>query len=257
MCNHDDIEVIESDRVEWRLADGGNRHRYLVVDQLLTWEEAQSIASRIGGHLATATSAAENTFIAAQAGSRSRWIGGLQDKATEEPNVAWRWIAGEPWEFTAWCPDEPNNANGGEDRLMTFAGQWTDLGCPGQCGYRLPSVIEFGDDAYIRSLDCNDNEILDGCELDAGSASNCNGNGVIDLCDLARGAVDCNANGVIDSASLSRAHRPISMRTACSTNAQAKRWSAAWASRTSRLRSTRSPRTPRSASRRARWSRST
>lgn len=202
-CDHDEAELLASGLVEWRVADGGNGHRYLVIDQLLSWEAAQLFATSLGGHLATATSAAENAFVAAQAGSRSCWIGGLQDEATGEPDLAWRWVTGEPWNFTAWYPGEPNDVSGGEDRLMIFAGQWTDLGCPGQCDYRLPSIIEFSDATYIRSLDCNDNDILDGCELDAGTASDCNGNGVIDSCDIASGStIDCNANGIPDTCDL-------------------------------------------------------
>ncbi len=47
--------------------------------------------------------------------------------------------------------------------------------------------------------DCNDNGLLDHCEIAGGLADDCNGNGVPDDCELDGGmAADCNENGLID-----------------------------------------------------------
>ena len=46
--------------------------------------------------------------------------------------------------------------------------------------------------------DCNDNNLLDSCEIEQGIAEDCDGNGVPDPCDLAAGDADCNGNGIID-----------------------------------------------------------
>jgi hypothetical protein len=168
----------------------------------MTWDEANALAMRLGGHLATATSASENAFIQSVAGTRSCWLGGLQDFGIVEPDVGWRWVTGEPWEFTAWYPGEPNGAPYEVDVLATFAGQWTDFGCPNHCDYALPAIIEFSPTAYRRVGDCNGNDIHDGCELDAGTASDCNANGEIDACEIAAGAADCDADGVLDACEL-------------------------------------------------------
>ena len=60
-------------------------------------------------------------------------------------------------------------------------------------------VIDACDIAAGTATDCNSNGVLDGCELASGSAADCNGNGRIDSCDIAAGAPDCNANGRPDS----------------------------------------------------------
>ena len=50
--------------------------------------------------------------------------------------------------------------------------------------------------------DCNDNYVMDACEIANGS--DCNNNGVVDECDIANGlAEDCNGNGVPDNCELS------------------------------------------------------
>jgi predicted outer membrane repeat protein len=201
-CDHEDIVFLEAGLVEWSTSAGGNGHRYFLLETPMTWNDANWLATRLGGHLATATSAAENAFIQSIAGTRSCWLGGLQDDYTEEPNVGWRWVTDETWDFTAWYPGEPNDANNGEDRLMTFAGQWTDIGYPGQGGQLFPAIIEFSTTAYLRVGDCNGNDIHDGCELDAGTASDCNANGEIDACEIAAGAADCDADGVLDACEL-------------------------------------------------------
>ncbi len=54
------------------------------------------------------------------------------------------------------------------------------------------------DSCQLDGNDCNSNGILDACE--SGGTTDCDGNGEIDLCDLFVGAAeDCNANGILDS----------------------------------------------------------
>ena len=52
-----------SDPVQWSVAEGGNGHWYRAEPVFLTWNDAQSAASKIGAHLATAKDEAENFFI--------------------------------------------------------------------------------------------------------------------------------------------------------------------------------------------------
>ena len=48
--------------------------------------------------------------------------------------------------------------------------------------------------------DCNQNGIIDACELDAGFSQDCDGNGVPDACDIADGRLrDCDENGAADA----------------------------------------------------------
>ena len=51
--------------------------------------------------------------------------------------------------------------------------------------------------------DCNNNGLLDSCEIGNGLVADCNTNGILDTCELASGAAtDCNGNGTLDSCDL-------------------------------------------------------
>lgn len=104
-----------------------------------TWRDAEAQAVKLGGHLATIRSKAEqdwiiNTFYGwGGSTNRSLWIG-LNDSQTEGRFV---WTSGEPVTYTNWRTGEPDNADGkenyaemvidGERRGQPDFGQWNDL----------------------------------------------------------------------------------------------------------------------------------
>jgi predicted outer membrane repeat protein len=50
------------------------------------------------------------------------------------------------------------------------------------------------------SADCDNNSVIDTCELLSGAAADCNGNGLIDACDISGGSVaDCDGDGIPNS----------------------------------------------------------
>ena len=54
---------------------------------------------------------------------------------------------------------------------------------------------------YLRVVDgdCNDNGLLDQCEIASGLADDCDGNGIPDDCEIGDGmGADCNGNGQLD-----------------------------------------------------------
>jgi len=128
--------------VEWSIAEGGNGHTYEVFENSnITWDAAQSVAESMGGYLATITSLGENGFIiddllGESPGYRWYFIGGYQPEGRAEPDGDWRWITGEPWGYTNWDNNEPNNGinTPDEDALqinwfpssMDDNGQWND-----------------------------------------------------------------------------------------------------------------------------------
>jgi hypothetical protein len=103
-----------------------NGHDYLVVSGGggLSWDAANAdIASNYSGyHLATITSAAENTFIGNLITTGSEyWLGGLQNPITETTAGAnWEWVNGEGtfWNngstgmYANWAGGEPNDFYG-------------------------------------------------------------------------------------------------------------------------------------------------
>jgi hypothetical protein len=121
--------------IQWKIADGGNGHFYehIAVFPWLNWADANEQAQHLsfagkGGYLMTVTSQAELDFVQANVLSLSYdWVGGFQDLDAldySEPAGGWRWITGEPFEFTAWSnvaeggnDDEPNNA--GPEHFMS------------------------------------------------------------------------------------------------------------------------------------------
>jgi Lectin C-type domain len=103
--------------VNWPIAAGGNGHIYEPVGPLpITWPAANAAALAAGGHLATITSAAENTFVFGLVNNvpgfwnfdRGPWLGGHQKPGSTEPDGGWTWVTGEPFTFTHW-QNGPNN----------------------------------------------------------------------------------------------------------------------------------------------------
>ena len=69
-------------------------------------------------------------------------MGALQSVGSPEPDGGWSWITGEPWDYTNWNAREPNNANGGEDKMqLNNFGKWNDVAEGGldRAGY----IVEF------------------------------------------------------------------------------------------------------------------
>lgn len=95
----------------------GNGHWYevVVVDDPISWPDAQAAAVASGGYLATLTSAEENQFVYDlippeawyyhNEWAQGPWLGAT-DVATEG---AWEWVTGEPWNYTNWLGGQPDN----------------------------------------------------------------------------------------------------------------------------------------------------
>jgi len=139
-----------------------NGHYYEVVQTTGDWLWAKVQAESryylgMRGHLATIADAAEGSFVFAlvdpNPGSTAFWLGGFQSEGTAEPFEGWQWVTGEPWTYSSWQTDEPNDLHG-EDCLAVSAdsgGPWNDLTGKGerddgtdfryQCGF----VVEYDD----------------------------------------------------------------------------------------------------------------
>jgi hypothetical protein len=135
-------------------------HEYFAIDVPgLTWEEAEAEAVRVGGHLATIRSAAENQFIVDMIRSEfdadeGAWVGFTDNEAfggTEfgntsalplpapgqvptagERGAGFVWVNGEPFDYQHWRGGEPNNNNAGHEQDFGWInfrapGDWDDL----------------------------------------------------------------------------------------------------------------------------------
>jgi hypothetical protein len=105
---------------------------YAIKSGYIPWATAEASCAAWGGHLAALTTTEEHAAVAAHwltvaatLQAYETWIGGRRD-ADE-----WSWSTGEPFEFTAWGPNQPNFE--GESACLTLndstGGQWHDEVC--------------------------------------------------------------------------------------------------------------------------------
>ncbi len=111
-----------------------NGHAYLLAGGAapISWSDARSASLAMGGHLATVSSAAEQTFLLTFLSSVSFgevWIGGVQTSGASEPDGGWGWDNGEPLTLANWGPGEPNNYGDGEACMGLRADGWNDEDC--------------------------------------------------------------------------------------------------------------------------------
>ena len=103
-----------------------NGHTYARFDEVMTWEEAEAFCEKEGGHLATITSREEQLAIAqmfSDAPYSAYWLGAT-DKEWEG---AWKWVTGEPFSWTDWYDNQPNNDNQNEfeeENYLTIVPNW-------------------------------------------------------------------------------------------------------------------------------------
>jgi hypothetical protein len=195
------------DAVQWRVEDGGNGHWYQCVRVLsgIDWESARIACIDSGGHLATVHSIEENLFTYAVIGPANSWktrfgpwLGGIKTAS------GWSWVTGEPWTYTNWAINEPNNGCSlGEDRLhfINFLAEWNDLYHTGYCDSDGPTwsyIIEY-------SADCNSDGIVDYGQIRAGELDDVNANNIPDCCEAGTAcgcAADISGNGIVDAVDL-------------------------------------------------------
>ena len=141
LCGLVFAQVASAAPILWDPAAGGNGHYYEFVGASnISWTTADvqaEAASFMGldAHLATITSAAENSFLTnltsvSLAGTDiGPWFGGYQLPSQPTPIANWRWVTGETWSFTDWRPldpsiypyAEPNDVDNQENNEENFA----------------------------------------------------------------------------------------------------------------------------------------
>ncbi|MCM0647262.1 DUF5050 domain-containing protein [Clostridium swellfunianum] len=179
-----------------------NNHEYMIINQIMTWEEAKRYSESKSGYLATITSEEERLFIqeltASQGTLNSYWLGASDEEKEEE----WKWITGEPFSFANWAYGEPNNALGkhSENHLVfsKSSGHWND-----EKGTNLTNgfVVEWDSQRDIQNADVNMDGAVD--ILDLGLvAKRYNGNEQI---------YDINKDGVVDIYDLVKISKKLSV----------------------------------------------
>lgn len=177
---------------QWRIEDGGNGNWYARIDTGVLWPQAKLAAERLGGHLATPTTEAENAFVGALSMDgyfNVKHLGGLKI------GNKWQWITGEPWSFSNWYPGEPNNNGGIEIYLATWVtpGTWNDIYLEYAAGY----LVEW----ELADLDCDSDGACDRTEIASNPGLDLNRDHVLDTCQC---IADVVSDGAVDGADLAR-----------------------------------------------------
>lgn len=123
-----------------------NNHQYLVTSARMRWDAAEALAAKLGGHLASISSAKEDSFIGqtmlplASLSKVPVWIG-INDDGAES---LFTWSSGEPVNYTNWHSGNPDNFGGTEDYGtvnwgFAYSGsgpvQWNDTPVGGSSGF--------------------------------------------------------------------------------------------------------------------------
>ncbi|VDI25290.1 Hypothetical predicted protein [Mytilus galloprovincialis] len=104
--------------------------QYMLVDEPMTWMDAQSLCNSIDGFLATVSNEEEMRFIKSMTGVSTNivWLGAT-DMFTEG---RWVWIEDlKPMSYTTWYPGQPNNGKKGNCLIGYHYNEfyWHDTGC--------------------------------------------------------------------------------------------------------------------------------
>jgi len=133
----------------------GNGHYYetIEVPTPITWADANTAAKRkmlkgMPGHLVTITSQEEYDFLDRYTWIREFFVGGHRPiLGGSDLKVGWRWVTGEPWEYSRWGGNFDPRLSPGQDlyaHFWTAAKTWSATDINGKLkGY----VVEF-DTAY-------------------------------------------------------------------------------------------------------------
>lgn len=119
----DHVIGVAEDAVQWV-----NGHYYKRFDEGHNWFDVYMYCKSMGGYPVTITSGDEQDFVRSllQDGEkRCYWLGASDDVAEGD----WYWVTGEPWEYTNWYWNQPNNDQYGEHyaEIQTWTGyNWND-----------------------------------------------------------------------------------------------------------------------------------
>ena len=119
-------------------------HKYELYNIHTSWNQAYKICEDLGGHLVTISTKEENDFVmnlSKDSVNKAMWLGGA-DYGSEGK---WYWVTAEPFSYTNWSTNEPNNSGEKEHYLnMWITGDWNDMPLDGG-NNSLAFVCEYED----------------------------------------------------------------------------------------------------------------
>jgi hypothetical protein len=112
-----------------KLVDG---HCYFPLAAPTSWDVANGACVDAGAHLASITSAAEQTAVTSFVNSQERWLGLRRPNGSPSQDSSFAWSSNEPrGGYSNWESGEPNGS-GECVRMRTSTAKWSDLSCTQQ-----------------------------------------------------------------------------------------------------------------------------
>ncbi|XP_073670710.1 ladderlectin-like [Paramisgurnus dabryanus] len=108
---------------------------YKFFPQLVNWTTSEKNCQSIDSNLASVRNTVDNNFLLSLVSADTQaWIGGHDGEIEGQ----WLWSDGSQFDFSNWCPKEPNNKGGTEHCLEinhTTNRCWNDESCLTTMGY--------------------------------------------------------------------------------------------------------------------------
>jgi hypothetical protein len=101
-------------------------HCYFPINAM-KWNNASNNCKGKGAHLATITSAAEQTLVESIRSGKDRWIGLSRPASSPSTEASFVWVTAEAVSYKKWASGEPNGS--GECARVQAAGGWADQNC--------------------------------------------------------------------------------------------------------------------------------
>jgi hypothetical protein len=205
----DSCETALPNAVQWTRESGGNGHWYYRSTSSVTANAHSAIAERLGGYLASVTSASEMAFLVANGAAGYDKLGGYTLDEQGCATNTWMWRNGESWTFAPWASPEPNYCF--ETILVISDGQFPNWNNYVEAALS-PAWIEW-------STDCNADGTVDFGQILSGELTDIDQNGVPDMCEPALTvSTVCNTPGPDSYSPNDDAYTVSSGLVACGVN---------------------------------------
>ena len=126
-------------------------HTYYFIQRNSSWYAARYLCEKMGGHLVSIETAAENEYLWNFTGNAGVWIG-LTDQDHEG---IWQWPDGSSLSYSNWAGGEPNNYAGNNEGCENYGHQTTNGAWNDSSGYTLRFFVCEFDKAYTITFDAN------------------------------------------------------------------------------------------------------
>jgi hypothetical protein len=174
------IDPGPSDNGDGNLVSAGNGHSYQYISfhgAARTWDEANAMATAMGGYLVTIRSQAENNFITNNVipGHLTAGLSGAFIGSTDAGHEGlWVWATGPEagtafsngpgsinGQYTNWAAGEPNGGTAENYGLIGADGQWLDVAAVRNAAFTTGFIIEYGFTTADMILRNNTNGVLE------------------------------------------------------------------------------------------------